>query len=163
MHIHNRRTIARGIWGVGLFASNYLKHKDAVKYTQIGSPDETTSYESPVTSLKQPLLGFNVMTWRKNESSVSGNWQELRVLDIRSGVVQYSVKNGEPILPEGLNDCWIRDLLAISDDGGQIYVTAGLSFRRENAGFSRVKHVLAVLDLTSKRLDPISVLRGVFF
>src|SRR5207245_6282031 len=120
------------------------------------SPDETTSYESPVTSLKQPLLGFNVMTWQKNESSVSGNWQELRVLDIKSGVVQHSIKNGEPILPEGFNDCWISDLLAISDDGGQIYVIAGVS----NSGRSRIRYVLAVLDLTSKRLDPISVLRG---
>ena len=141
----------------------YLKHKNAAKYSQIGSPDETTSYESPVTSLKQPLLGFNVMTWQKNESSVAGNWQECRVLDINSGVLQHSVKNGEPILPEGFNDCWISDLLAISDDGGQIYVIAGVSFRGENVGRSRIRHVLGVLDLTSKRLDPISVLRGVFF
>ena len=85
------------------------------------------------------------------------------VLDINSGVLQHSVKNGEPILPEEFNDSWISDLLAISDDGGQIYVTAGVSFRGENAGFSRTRQVLAVLDLTSKRLDPISVLRGVFF
>ena len=87
--------------------------------------------------------------------------QECRVLDINSGVLQHSVKNGEPILPEGFNDCWISGLLAISDDGGQIYVIAGVSFRGENVGRSRIRHVLGVLDLTSKRLDPISVL-GVF-
>ena len=69
----------------------YLKHKNAAKYTQIGSPDETTSYESPVASPKQPLLGFNVTTWRKAESYVSGDWQELRVLDINLGVELFSI------------------------------------------------------------------------
>src|SRR5205823_11382235 len=98
----------------------YLKHKDAAKYTQIGSPDETTSYESPVTSLKQPLLAFNVMTWRKDESGVGGDWKEVQVVDLRTGTVQNSIKRGEVILPEGFEQCSIGDLLAMSDDGGQI-------------------------------------------
>ena len=102
----------------------YMKHKDAARYTQIGTPDETTSYESPVTSLRQPLLGFNVMTWRTFESGIGGDWKELRVVDLRTGIVQYSVKHGELILPEGFKQGSIRDLLAMSDDGGQIHVTA---------------------------------------
>ncbi|MBI4464934.1 MAG: ATP-dependent Clp protease ATP-binding subunit, partial [Acidobacteria bacterium] len=106
----------------------YMKHKDAAKYTQIGNPDETTSYESPVTSLKQPLLGFNVMTWQKLDQvalgkwAVSGNWKELNVLDIKTGVLKHSIKKGELILPEGYNDSWISNIHAMSDDGGQIYV-----------------------------------------
>jgi len=54
----------------------YMKHKDAAKYEQVGNPDATTSYESPVTSLNQSLLGFNVMNWEKAEQGVGGNWKE---------------------------------------------------------------------------------------
>lgn len=137
----------------------FMKHKDAEKYTQIGTPDDTTSYESPFTSLKQPLLAFNVMTWRKIESGVGGDWKEIRVVDLGTGTVQNSIKHGEVILPEGFEQCSISDLLAMSDDGGQIYVTAPLT----NAGQSRMRHVLALLDLNLKRLDPISTLRRAFF
>lgn len=137
----------------------FMKHKDAEKYIQVGTPDEMTSYESPVTSLKQPLLAFNVMTWRRMESHVGGDWKELQVVDLRTGVVQKCIKHGEVVLPEGFATCSINDLLAMSEDGSQIYVTALLS----NAGQSRGKHVLAALDLNSKRLDTISTLRGVFF
>jgi hypothetical protein len=137
----------------------FMKHKDAEKYTQLGTPDETTSYESPVTSLKQPLLAFNVMTRRKSESGIGGDWKELQVVDLRTGTVQNSIKHGEVILPEGFEQCSVGDLLAMSDDGGQIYVRALLS----NTSQSRIRHVLAMLDLNLKRLDPISTLRGVFF
>jgi len=137
----------------------FIKHKDAEKYMQLGTPDEMTSYESPVTSLKQPLLAFNVMTWRKSESGVGGDWKELQVIDLRTGIVQNSIKHGEVILPEGFDQCSVGDLLAMSDNGGQVYVRALLS----NASQSRIIHVLAILDLNLKRLDPISKLRGVFF
>jgi hypothetical protein len=140
----------------------YMKHKDASKYEQIGNQDEATSYESPVTSLKQPLLGFNVMTWQKRERGVSGDWKELCVLDLKTGITEYSVKKGEVVLPQGYNDCWISDLLALSDDGRHVYVSAGLS-QRQGTARSNIRYVLAVLDLASKRLDTISVLRGIFF
>src|SRR5437762_14119981 len=80
--------------------------------------------------------------------------QECRVLDINSGVLQHSVKNGEPILPEGFNDCWISDLLAISDDGGQIYVIAGVSFRGENVGRSRIKTRFGCAGFDLEALGP---------
>jgi ClpA/ClpB-like protein len=140
----------------------YMKHKDASKYEQIGSPDEVTSYESPVSSMKQPLLAFNVTTWQKEEQGVAGDWKELRVLDIKSGATKHFVEKGELILPQGFTNCWISDLLALSDDGTQIYVSAGLSLGEATAQ-SKITYVLAVLDLASKRLDPISVLRCTFF
>jgi hypothetical protein len=99
------------------------------------------------------------MMWRKTESGVGGDWKELRIIDIRTGIVQYSVKHGELILPDGFKHGSISDLLAMSDDGRQIHVTALLS----DASRSRIRHVLAMLDLNAKRLDLISTLRGILF
>jgi hypothetical protein len=141
----------------------YMKHKDAALYTQIGGPDEWTSFDSPVTSLTQPLLGYNVKTWHKTGDAIGGDWKELKVLNLKSGVIEHSVKNGELILPEEFNECWVSKLLAISDDRKQIYLSAGLSFLREDATTSRGRHVLAALDLNSKRLEPITTLQGTFF
>jgi Clp amino terminal domain, pathogenicity island component len=141
----------------------YMKHKDAARYTQVGDPDEWTSFDSPVTSLTQPLLGYNVMTWRKTGDTIGGDWKELSVLNLQSGVIERSVKKGELRLPEEFNECWVDKLLTISDDGKQIYLAAGLSFLREDNSSSRNRHVLAVLDLNSKRLEPISTLLGTFF
>ncbi len=141
----------------------YMKHKDAAKYQQIGSPAEMLSYENPVTSVKQPLLAFNVMTCQKNEQGVSCNWTELHVLDIKTGALKHLTRNGDLILPEGFNDYWLTDLFALSEDGAQVYVSAGLCYLGADAVRSKITYVLAVLDLTSKRRDPISVLRGFFF
>lgn len=141
----------------------YMKHKNAARYSQVGEPDEWTSHDSPITSLTQPLLAYNVMTWHKQGNSVGGDWKEIDVLNLRTGVIEDSIKNGDMILPEEFNDCSVDTLLAISDDGKQIYLAAGLSFLEEDAQRSRIKHVLAALDLTSKRLEPISTLQGTFF
>lgn len=141
----------------------YVKHKDAIQYAQVGDPDEWTSFDNPVTSLTQPLLGYIVMTWRKTGDAIGGDWKDLNVLNLQSGVVERSIRNGELILPEEFNECSVDKLLAMSDDGKQLYLAAGLSFLREGATSSRVTHVLAVLDLTSKRLEPISTLQGTFF
>lgn len=140
----------------------YIKHKDATQYTQVGDPDEWTSFDSPVTSLDEPLLGFNVTAWHGTGDAIGGDWKELNILNLKSGIIEYSVKNGELILPEKFNECWVDNLLAISDDGKQIYLAAGLSFLGENNSQSRVSHVLAVLDLTSKHLEPITTLQGTF-
>lgn len=141
----------------------YMKHKDAARYTQVGDPDGWTSFDSPVTSLRHPLLGFNVMTWHKTGDTVGGDWKELNVLNLKSGVTERSIKNGELILPEEFNKCWVDKLVAMSDDGKLLYLAAGLSFLGDDATRSRVRHVLATLDLTSKRLEPISTLQGTFF
>lgn len=137
----------------------FTKHKDAEKYTQLGDPDEMTSYENPVTSLKQPLLAFNVMTWEKIETGVDGHWKGVLVVDLRTGDIQKSIRRGEVALPEGFVSCSIGDLLAISDDGGLIYAKVILSIASQTG----VRHVLAKLDLNMNHLDPISTLRGVFF
>ncbi|HEX5410561.1 MAG TPA: Clp protease N-terminal domain-containing protein [Terriglobia bacterium] len=141
----------------------YMKHKDAARYSQVGDPDEWTSFDSPATSLKQPLLAYNVKAWHKTGDVIGGDWKGLEVLNLKSGIVECSIKTGELISPEQFNDCWVDTPIAISDDGKQIYLTVGLSFLEEDAHRSKIRHVLAVLDLTSKRLEPISTLRGTFF
>lgn len=141
----------------------FMKHKDAAQYSQVGHPDEWTSFDNPVTSLTRPLLGFNVTTWHKTGDAIGGDWKELSVLNLKSRVIEHSIKHGELILPREFNECWVDRLLAMSDSGKQIYLAAGLSFLRENNSQSRVRHVLAVLDLTSKRLEPITTLQGTFF
>jgi hypothetical protein len=54
-----------------------VKHKDAATYTLVGDPDEWTSFDSPVTSLEQPLLGYNVMTCHKSGDAIAADWKEL--------------------------------------------------------------------------------------
>ena len=140
----------------------YIKHKDASKYELLGQPEEMTSYESPVTSLKQPLLAFSVNSWQERDGDVSGDWEEVQVIDIETRALKYSANKGTLTLPEGFNSWWISDLLGLADDGSQLHVTAGLC-HIEGAKQTRIHYVIAVLDLKAQRLDPISVLRGTFF
>jgi len=141
----------------------YMKHKDASKYEQVGSPDDKTSYEDPVVSMNRPLLAFNIETWQKHEQGVSGDWKELQVLDVKTGTNVRSVRKGELILPQGFRDGWISDLIALSDDGDRLYIKAAFCRSGKSGPRSRVNYFLAVLDLVSKRVETLSELRAVFF
>lgn len=140
-----------------------IKRKDAPKYEQVGSPDDMTSYEDPVVSMKQPLLAFNVQTWQKIERGVSGDWKELLVFDLNTRTNVHSVKKGELVLPQGFSDAWICDLIALSDDGARLYIKGALCRAGKNGPRSRVNYFLAALDLVSKQIETLAELRGVFF
>lgn len=141
----------------------YMKHKDAPKYEQVGSPDDMTSYEDPVVSIEHPLLVFNVQTWQKLEQGVAGDWKELQLLDLRTRTKVHSVKKGELILPQGFSEGWICDLIAVSYDGASAYIKAALCRAGKSGPRSRVTYFLAVLDFASKRVETLSELRAVFF
>lgn len=141
----------------------YMKHKDAPKYEQVGSPEDMTSYEDPVVSISHPLLAFNVQTWQKLEQGVGGDWKELQVLDLEIRTCVHSVKKGELILPPGFSDGWISDLIALSDDGARAYIKVALRRTGKSGPVSRVYYFVALLDLTSKQVETLAELRGVFF
>lgn len=139
------------------------RHRSDPKYQVVGNPAPSISYEDPVASDRHPLLFFNVMRMQRfeEEVSVSGDWD---------GVYRYDLSNpskdpvrclgeGDLQFPEPYDSGWVSTLLSCFDDGIRLHAVVGMS---QNKGRT-MEYYLAVLDLNSFEVQPLSLLRGTFF
>jgi Clp amino terminal domain, pathogenicity island component len=141
----------------------FWRRKDSDRYEPLGQPEGNCSQESAVTSLAKPVLFFNSKRITQHEESrASGEWDSLYSVDLETlTVVRYASKETLS-LPPPYNDCWVTRLLSISNDGGSLYLTIGMC---ENNGTSRlnIAYHLAELDINTKRLRTVALLRATFF
>ena len=145
----------------------FWRHKDGEGYKPLGTPETYCSQESAVTAINQPLLFFNSTRFTQESAHpsgnwASGNWDGLYSVDLETFTIVRCASRETLPLPPPYTDCWITDLLCLSEDGKLLYLTIGMC---EMSGATRqnAAYYLAQLDLTEKSLQTISRLRAAFF
>jgi ClpA/ClpB-like protein len=140
----------------------FVRLKGAERYEQLGTPEESCSQESAVTSPGQPILFFNSNRLTIHGDRVSGDWDGLYSVDLEKLVIVRCTSKETLQLPAPYNDCWVTNLLSLSVDGKLLYLTIGMC---QMAGSTRqeIAYFLAQFDVVTGNLETISRLRATFF
>jgi len=134
----------------------FMRHINSEVYEPIGNPAEDISYESIVTSEKQPLVAFNSMKYADG----SADWAGVFMFDLAKRELSGCVSKANFLAPAPYAGGWIAELLSLADDGRHAYVRTGLEVRNEHG--ADMRYYIARLDLMSRELTTISRLKNPF-
>lgn len=143
----------------------FTRHRTAERYELVGNPDDDISFESPVTSEKQPIVVFNVKRFSKASNGNYGgaDWQGVYCLDLTSKEVHACVSKENFVLPAPYDERgWVSHVRGVSDDGAYAYVVVGLGRRTSEKEVVYDYH-MAKIELKSRTLELISHLKNTFF
>lgn len=135
----------------------FSRHKDKDGYEQIGSPDESVSYESPVTSESLPVVVFNALKWAK----AGGDWEGVYSFDLNTRELVLCVSREKLQLSEPHGRLWIVELVSLSEDARTLYVNVGVEKTVSGGGF--VHYYLAKVDLSDQQVTLLSRLQDIRF
>jgi hypothetical protein len=138
----------------------YFRSAVSDNYRNIGEPSDLTSQEFPFVHSSKPLLAYNSMQHRftvdaQGEERHTGDWDSLKLFDLKLGVEIDSINQDTLHLPTGVMRGWISSLVAFGDSG--LFVQAGLS-----KDGSRMDYLVAEVDLAERLLKPIVALPATF-
>ncbi len=137
----------------------FMRHQEAEVYQPVGNPPDDVSYKCPVTSTRTPRFFFNADRVVRSERGWSGYWDAIYSCDLPTQQLTRLASVRNIALPKPFTDCWVCDLLALSDDEGRLYLRLGMC----EAGQRNIGYYLASLALDSLAIEPLSKLPGVFF
>ena len=135
----------------------FVRHRDAEAYELIGNPDDKTSYESPVTCEKHPVVIFNSA---KREGG-GGNPDGVYAFDLRTHELKICIANDTLNIPEPYLRFWVLTLVSLSDDGETLNLKIGLEKPAPGGGV--VDYYLASVNLANKKLQLLSRLKDIRF
>jgi len=143
----------------------HVKHRDAEEYQPIQEPDPTTSQESAVISLTQPVLFFNAVKITPEPGGrFAGEWEAVYSFDLSSSVLQRCFERRTLPPPPSFSACRILDLISISEGGHALYATIALNDGEpQSMGRPLYKYCLGRIELSTQEITPISWLRAAFF
>jgi hypothetical protein len=138
----------------------YFRYVESDKYQCVGQPADLTSQDFPFVHPSKPLLAYNSMQHRftvdaQGEERHSGDWDSLRLFDLKLGAEVDSINQDTLHLPTGVVRGWISSLVSFGDSG--LFVQAGLS-----KDGSRMDYVVAEVDLAQRILKPVVALPATF-
>jgi hypothetical protein len=137
----------------------YTRQLDAAAYTKIAAENDLMSFDYPIIAASAPLLYFNVIQWAK---SGGGDWDSIRCLDLRSGLLATVLSPSTVAIPAGYVGLWINSLMSVDPDGQRLICSVGF----ERAIDERSKHVdywVCALSVQNKIPQQIAFLSDTFF
>lgn len=121
------------------------------------------SSESGVTSLGRPLLFYLSNRLTKRDKSFFGDWEGLYSFDLQTQT-HLKIADKESLqFPSPYVEGWVTSLVGVSADASELYITVGMTPPESSAGFRRVNHQLARMDLPTADVHLVSHLKGTFF
>ena len=135
----------------------FMRNKSADAYEQIGNPADNVSYESAVTSEKQPIIIFNSMKWEGS----GGNPDGVYVFNLLTKELSICVPKDSLNIPQPHQRSWILTLVSLSDDGQTLYLKIGIE--KPVSGGGSVEYYLASLGIADKKLELLSHLKDIRF
>jgi hypothetical protein len=121
------------------------------------------SQEDPVLSSSHSLLAYRteVHSFRADEEGNEqhfGNWEAIRVIDLRLGSETHVVDRETLHLPDRETEVWVLRLLSFAEQIAMVYIIAAM--RRRDA--VAVEHYVSELHLPSGIVRPLANLPAVF-
>jgi hypothetical protein len=141
----------------------YTRKKNSVKYEPVQGSDPMVSSESAISSLDRPLLFYLSNKLTKKGSGFSGGWEGLYSFDLQKRTHLKIADKSTLRLPSPYVEGWVSNLVDVSADASELYLTLGMMGPRTPAEFHAVDHQLARMDLPAGSLHLISHLKGAFF
>lgn len=141
----------------------YVRKKDSLKYEPIGGSDQMVSSESAVSSLERPLIFYLSNKLTKKDKGFSGDWEGLYSFDLQKQTRLKIADKDSLRLPSPFVEGWITNLVAVSADASELYLTLGMMGADVSAGFRMANYQLARMDLATGDIHFVSHLKGTFF
>jgi hypothetical protein len=141
----------------------YIRKRDSPKYEPIKSSEQMFSTESAVTSLGRPLLFYLSNKMTKRGESFGGNLEGLYSFDLQQRTHLKIADKDSLRFPSPYVEGWVTNLLDVSADASELYLTVGMMSPDTAAEFRMVNHQLARMDLQTGNIHLISHLKGTFF
>lgn len=140
-----------------------LRKKDSPKYEPIKTSEPMVSSESVVTSLERPLLFYLSNKLTKRDKGFSGDWEGLYSFDLQERTHVQIADKDSLRFPSPYIEGWITNLVHVSADASELYLTVEMMCPDMSAGFRTVNHILARMDLPTGNIRLVSLLKGTFF
>jgi len=139
----------------------FIRRTSEVKYSLLAPTSSDLHYCDVITSLTRPLAYLRVVRVTKSitANEFEGKWVSVAVIDLERHVTTDIFTEAELQFQKPYVSGWISALHGISADDMTIYCTCGL----QRSGQSHIEHWLSGVDLTTKRVDLISKLEGIWF
>ncbi len=133
------------------------------RYESIGTPAELVSQEDPVLSPSHSLLAYNTLlhSFRLDSEGNElhgGDWQAIRVVDLRLGTETHVIDRETLHLPDRDIEVWIDSLLAFAECPEVLHVVAAL----KRASSFTVERYVSELQLSSGLVRPLANLPASF-
>ena len=142
----------------------YIRQKDAPRYEPVNALEPMVSSESPVTSLQRPLLFYLSNRVTKGEGQGwSGDWEGLYSFDLRTRTRLKIADKDALRLPPPYVKGWVTNLVDVSADARELYLTIGMMPPDSKSGFRMANYQLARMDLPNGQIHLVSHLKGSFF
>jgi hypothetical protein len=133
--------------------SLYIRHAATHDYERLVTPDDQTSFTSPVVSRSVPFVFFNVMSVSARGSS---NWLHVARANIVTREIDVvlpaseldNITNADPRCPIRP---WVSDLFDVSDDGTLLTCRVGRPGPIDN-GAIHMKYAIVQIDLAARTL-----------
>src|ERR1700722_7810464 len=141
----------------------YVRKKGSLKYEPIKGTGQMVSCESAVSSLERPLLFYLSNRLTKTDKGFSGDWEGLYSFDLQKET-HLKIADGASLrLPSPYVRGWVTNLVDVSADARELYLTVGMIGPDNSADFQMVNYQLARMDLSTACVHPVPHLRGTFF
>ena len=121
------------------------------------------SSESAVTSFERPFLFYLSNKLTKRDKGFSGDWEGLYSFDLQKRTHHKIADKSSLRLPSPFVEGWITNLVDVSANASELYLTLGMMGPDTSEGFRMANYQLARMDLATGNIHLLSHLKGAFF
>lgn len=138
----------------------FARRSTEIRYTAIGTPAEGISYQQPVALPQSACAYFSI--WKTSACGIGQDWDSIQRLHLSDYRIEQVVGSGELVVAPPYESSWVSELLGVTEDGASLICKCGLMQPTDETG-SKAGYFVCYLDLASKQVTPITMLKAVWY